>query len=190
MTTEALVLFEFDICVPAQQFRIEYTLVEQGGFPFVPEFLLRLLKVSALMPADIARFFGFTPKELSTALTPFLQQGELQSTADGRITLTEKGLRLFDENGETPIVKSREDHRKLFTFDLLAFSYLGAKPRLENPKRAVALSAGDEVRSESVKLAEVAFQRNLHDIYRRGELCCHFQKATARNIKSRPHGLF
>lgn len=113
MTTEALVLFEFDICVPAQQFRIEYTLVEQGGFPFVPEFLLRLLKVSALMPADIARFFGFTPKELSTALTPFLQQGELQSTADGRITLTEKGLRLFDENGETPIVKSREDHRML-----------------------------------------------------------------------------
>ena len=171
MTTEALVLFEFDICVPAQQFRIEYTLVEQGGFPFVPEFLLRLLKVSALMPADIARFFGFTPKELSTALTPFLQQGELQSTADGRITLTEKGLRLFDENGETPIVKSREDHRKLFTFDLLAFSYLGAKPRLENPKRSVALSAGAEVRSESVKLAEVAFQRNLHDIYRRGELC-------------------
>lgn len=171
MTTEALVLFELDISIPVQQFRIEYTLVEQGGFPFVPEFLLRLLKVSALMPADIAHFFGFTPKELSTALTPFLQQGELKSAADGRIALSEKGLRLFDKNGETPIIKLRQEHRKLFTFDLLAFSFMGTRPRLENPKRSIVLSARSEVRAESVKQAEEAFQRHLHEIYKNGELC-------------------
>lgn len=31
MAGEALVLFEVDICVPAQQFRIEYSLIEKGA---------------------------------------------------------------------------------------------------------------------------------------------------------------
>lgn len=171
MTTNELVLFELDVSVPVQQFRIEFTLVEQGGFPFVPEFLLRLLKVSALMPADIARFFGFTPKELSTALLPFLQQGELISAPDGRIALTEKGLRLFAADNETPMVKSRQEYRKTFAFDLLAFSFLAQRPRMESPRCSVVLSADAGARAESETRAESAFQRHLHKIYTSGELC-------------------
>jgi hypothetical protein len=171
MTTNELVLFELDVSVPVQLFRIEYTLVEQGGFPFVPEFLLRLVKVSALLPADIARFFGFTPKEVSTALLPFLQQGELSLAVDGRITLTEKGLRLFAGDSETPIVKSRKEYRKSFAFDLLAFSFIEYKHRMESPRCSVVLTADPAARAESAAGAERAFQRNLHKIYRNGELC-------------------
>ena len=43
MELNPVVLFELDVVVPAQQFRIEYTLVDKGGLPVVPEFLLRLL---------------------------------------------------------------------------------------------------------------------------------------------------
>lgn len=172
MTTNELRLFEVDISVPVQQFRIEYTLVEQGGLPFVPEFLLRLLRVSALPPADIARFFGFTPKEVSTALLPYLQQGELTLAADGRVALTEKGLRLFAGGGETPIVKGRKEYRKTLAFDLLAYSFVEHKKhRLETPRCSVVLSADPAMRAESVAGAERAFQHNLFKIYRSGELC-------------------
>lgn len=172
MTTSELSLFEVDISVPVQQFRIEYTLVEQGGLPFVPEFLLRLLKVSALPPADIARFFGFTPKEVSTAILPYLQQGELTLAVDGRVALTGKGLRMFADGSETPIVKGRKEYRKTLTFDLLAYSFVEYKThRLESPRCSVVLSADPSTRAESAAGAERAFQHNLFKIHRSGELC-------------------
>lgn len=182
MTTNELVLFELDVSVPVQLFRIEYTLVEPGGFPFVPEFLLRLVKVSALLPADIARFFGFTPKEVSTALLPFLQQGELSLATDGRITLTEKGLRLFAGDSETPIVKSRKEYRKSFVFDLLAFSFIEYRHRMESPRCSVVLTADPAARAESATAAERAFQRSLHKIYRNSELCGPANEAQAPEL--------
>ncbi len=172
MTTNQLSLFEVDISVPVQLFRIEYTLVERGGLPFVPEFLLRLLKVSSLPAADIARFFGMTAKEVSTALLPFLQRGELTVATDGRLALTEKGLRLFAGDGETPIVKGRKEYRRSFAFDLLAYSFVEQKKqRLGSPRCSVVLSADPSARAESAVGAERAFQQNLFKIYRSGELC-------------------
>src|SRR5690606_22716860 len=152
MAGEALVLFEVDICVPAQQFRIEYSLIEKGGLPFVSEFLLRLLKVSPLMSADIARYFGFTSKELSAALTPFFQKGEVSVQPDGRIGLSEKGLRLFSGNEDSPSVRSRQDYRRSFTVDLLTFSYLGGRVSSASTKRAVLLDAGVGVDRKSTRL--------------------------------------
>lgn len=182
MAGDALVLFEVDVCVPAQQFRIEYTLIKKGGLPFVAEFLLRLLKISALMPADIARYFGFTSKELSTALTPFFQKGEVSVQPDGRIGLSEKGLRLFAGNEDSPSVKSRHEYRRSFTFDLLTFSYLGGRVSSASTKRAVLLDAGVEVRAASQERAVGAFLNNLHDIYRRGDLTGQDQEASAPEL--------
>lgn len=182
MAGDALVLFEVDVCVPAQQFRIEYVLIEKGGLPFVSEFLLRLLKISALMPADIARYFGFSSKELSTALTPFFQKGEVAVLPDGRISLSEKGLRLFAGNEDSPGVKSRCESRRSFTFDLLTFSYLGAKVSSASTKRAVLLDAGVEVRAASQERAVGAFQNNLHEIYRRGDLTGQNQENSAPEL--------
>lgn len=182
MAGDALVLFEVNVCVPAQQFRIEYTLIEKGGLPFVSEFLLRLLKISALMPADIARYFGFTSKELSTALTPFFQKGEVSVQPDGRIGLSEKGLRLFAGNEDSPSVKSRHEYRRSFTFDLLTFSYLGGRVSSASTKRAVLLDAGVEVRAASQERAVGAFQNNLHEIYRRGDLTGQNQEASAPEL--------
>ncbi|MCK1867767.1 MULTISPECIES: hypothetical protein [Pseudomonas] len=164
-------LFEIDFSVPVQQFRIEYTLVEKGGLPLVPEYILRLLKVSALTPADIALYFGFTLKEVSTALLQFLQQGELKISQDGRVALTEKGMRMFSGDEDTPVVKGRMEYRRVFTLDLLAYSFTEhAKHRLESPRCSVVLSASPSKRADSTTEAEQAFQRNLSKIYRSGEL--------------------
>ncbi len=183
MKLEELCLFEVDISVPVQQFRVEYTLVEKGGLPFVPEFLLRLLKVSALLPFDIARFFGFTPKEVSSALLPFLQQGELTIADDGRVTLTQKGLRLFSGGDEVPVVKGRKEYRKSFTFDLLTYSFMEQKKyRLDAPRRSVVLSADSVVRAESTQSAERAFQRHLAKIYKSGELCSYSDESDAPEL--------
>ncbi|MCH5552551.1 hypothetical protein L6227_25215 [Pseudomonas syringae pv. syringae] len=164
-------LFEIDFSVPVQQFRIEYTLVEKGGLPLIPEYLLRLLKVSALTPADIARFFGFTLKEVSTALLMFLQQGEVKIAHDGRVTLTDKGLRMFTGNDDTPVVKGRMEYRRVFTFDLLAYSFIEhAKHRLESSKCSITLATDSSKRADSTIEAERALQYNLSKIYRSGEL--------------------
>ncbi|RIA22241.1 hypothetical protein DFO61_2915 [Ectopseudomonas oleovorans] len=170
MGSNPIVLFELDIAVPAQQFRIEYTLVDKGGLPVVPEFLLRLLKISALLPAEIARYFGFSIKELSVAITPFLQSGEIRIRPDGRAELTEIGLRLFSESHETPIVKRKEERQQTFSFDLLAFSYLGRSLKSVESKRTLELQAPVETLTESCKLAVSAFMGQIYEIHRAGDL--------------------
>lgn len=170
MASNPIVLFELDVAVPAQQFRIEYTLVDKGGLPVVPEFLLRLLRVSALMPAEIAKYFGFSIKELSVAITPFLQSGEIRIRPDGRAELTEIGLRLFSESHETPIVKRKQERQQIFSFDLLAFSYLGRSLKYVESKRTLELQAPAETLTESCKLAVSAFIGQIYEIHRTGDL--------------------
>ena len=62
METTPIVLFELDVAVPAQQFRIEYTLVDKGGLPVVPEFLLRLLKFQPSCPPKLRNTSDSRPK--------------------------------------------------------------------------------------------------------------------------------
>lgn len=170
MELNPVVLFELDVVVPAQQFRIEYTLVDKGGLPVVPEFLLRLLKISALLPAEIAHYFGFTAQELSFAITPFLQTGELKTRPDGRIELTDKGRGLFASNHESPIVKRKEEREQMFVFELLSFTCLGKSLGDADSKRCLELQAPSDTLSESGAKAVGAFMRQIYDIYRAGHL--------------------
>ncbi|WP_129558398.1 hypothetical protein [Pseudomonas aeruginosa] len=170
MEVNQIVLFELDVAIPAQQFRIEYTLVEKGGLPVVPEFLLRLLKISALMPAEIAKYFGFSAKELSVAMIPFIKNGEIRIRPDGKAELTEIGLRLFSESHETPVVKRKEERQQTFTFDLLAFSYLGRSLKSVESKRTLELQVATEKLTESCRFAVEAFMSQLYDIHRLGHL--------------------
>ncbi|MDT4836869.1 hypothetical protein FQZ97_705850 [compost metagenome] len=170
MESNPIILFELDVAVPAQQFRIEYTLVDKGGLPVVPEFLLRLLKISALLPSEIARYFGFTIKELSVAITPFLQSGEIRIRPDGRVELTELGLRMFSEAHETPMVKRKVERQQTFAFDLVAFTYLGRSLTSTESRRALELHAPAETLTESCRMAVSAFMTQIYDIHRAGAL--------------------
>ncbi|MNQ75612.1 hypothetical protein D3C85_904140 [compost metagenome] len=170
MDTNPVVLFEIDFAVPAQQFRFEYTLVDKGGLPVVPEFLLRLLKISALLPAEIAKYFGLSQKELSTALSPFLQSREIRIRPDGRAELTEMGLRLFSESHETPIVKRKQERQQTFAFDLVALSYLGRRMKSRESRRTLELQAAPATLTDSCRLAVGAFMNQIYEIHRTGDL--------------------
>jgi hypothetical protein len=177
MSTGNIPLFELDVAVPSQLYMIEYSLVERGSLPFVPDFLLKLLHVADFLPQEVARFFGFSRKELDHAVSSFLSSGEVEYRKDGRIGLTSKGHALFSDTETSPMRESVVDYRKPFCFDLLTFSYLGNKPMPGRDSRTLRLSVDREKVAESQSLAKDSFQRNIHDIYKKGHL-----------VRDRPQG--
>lgn len=170
MSSGNIPFFELDVSVPSQLYMIEYSLVEKGSFPFVPDFLLKLLHISDFQPQEVALFFGFSRKELDFALKGFFVSGEVEYRKDGKIGLTSKGHALFSDADSSPMRKSVECYRKPFCFDLLIFSYLGNKPMHGQYARTLRLNVDREKLAESQILAKDSFQKNIHEIYRRGHL--------------------
>tara|TARA_R110001583_G_scaffold195508_1_gene374675 strand:- start:1338 stop:2735 length:1398 start_codon:yes stop_codon:yes gene_type:complete len=170
MSTGNIPLFELDVAVPSQLYMIEYSLVERGSLPFVPDFLLKLLHVADFLPQEVAHFFGFSRKELDHALTGFFSSGEVEYRKDGKLGLTAKGHALFSDNDTSPMRESIANYRKPFCFDLLTFSYLGTNSRSGRDSRTLRLKVDQEQVAESQRLAKESFQRNIHDIYKKGHL--------------------
>jgi hypothetical protein len=170
MSTGNIPLFELDVAVPSQLYMIEYSLVERGSLPFVPDFLLKLLHVADFLPQEVAHFFGFSRKELDHALAGFFRSGEVEYRKDGKLGLTAKGHALFSDTDTSPMRESIANYRKPFCFDLLTFSYLGNKPRPGRDSRTLKLKVDQEKVADSQKLAKDSFQRNIHDIYKKGHL--------------------
>lgn len=163
-------LFELDVAVPSQLYMIEYSLVEKRSLPVVPDFLLKLLHVADFLPQEVAHFFGFSRKELDHALSGFFSSGEVEYRKDGKIGLTSKGQALFSETEASPMRESITDVRNPFCFDLLTFSYLGNRSMAGRDSRTLKLNVDREKVAESQKLAKDSFQRNIHDIHKRGHL--------------------
>jgi hypothetical protein len=170
MSTGNIPLFELDVAVPSQLYMIEYSLVERGSLPFVPDFLLKLLHVADFLPQEVAHFFGFSRKELDHALTGFFSSGEVEYRKDGKLGLTAKGHALFADTDTSPMRESIANYRKPFCFDLLTFSYLGNNSRSGRDSRTLRLKVDQEQVAESQRLAKESFQRNIHDIYKKGHL--------------------
>ena len=170
MSTGNIPLFELDVAVPSQLYMIEYSLVERGSLPFVPDFLLKLLHVADFLPQEVAHFFGFSRKELDHALTGFFSSGEVEYRKDGRLGLTAKGHALFADTDTSPMRESIANYRKPFCFDLLTFSYLGNNSKSGRDSRTLRLKVDQEQVAESQRLAKESFQRNIHDIYKKGHL--------------------
>jgi hypothetical protein len=182
MSTDNIPLFELDVAVPSQLYMIEYSLVERGSLPFVPDFLLKLLHVADFLPQEVAQFFGFSRKELDHALTGFVSSGEVEYRKDGRLGLTAKGNALFTDIDDSPMRESISNYRKPFCFDLLTFSYLGIKSVPGRDSRTLRLKVDHEQVAESQRLAKESFQRNIHDIYKKGHLLKESSKSGAPEI--------
>ncbi|WP_180559255.1 hypothetical protein [Arsenophonus endosymbiont of Apis mellifera] len=166
MSNTSIIVNEVDFCAPAQKFRFEYSTVEKGGFPLVPEFILRLLNLSNLMPQEIATFFGFTKKELDEALRPFIDNNDIEYRTDGRIALTYKAKRYFDSASDEPLLTKIEVYRQSYIFDLLTFSPAEkiVQPSF-NSYLSLKLEAGIEPRSNSELLAKKAFQNYFYELW-------------------------
>lgn len=166
MNNLSIIVNEIDFCVPAQKFRFEYSTVEKGGFPFVPEFVLRLLNVSNLMPQEIATFFGFTKKELNEALRPLIDNNDIEYKSDGRVALTLQARRYFDSGSDEPLLTRVEVNRQSYIFDLLTFSPIAENEFTSSSSLlSLELKAGTEARSNSEFLAKKSFQYHFYELW-------------------------
>lgn len=161
-----LPLLALDICVPVQEFRVDYTIVQNNQLPFVREFIIRLLDLSNFTKDQLGKFMGFSEKETEVALSQLLNLDEVVVNELGEFQLTAKSMSYFSSQQENrPKIQSLEEVRKGFKFDLLTFSYVKSSVRMSNSNSAVRLYPPSEAISTSAKSAKNAFQRYFHQIH-------------------------
>lgn len=161
-----LALIPLDVCVPVQEFRVDYTIVQNNQLPFVREFVLRLLDLGNMTKDQIGKFMGFTEKETQVALNQLLNLDEIVVNSSGTFQLTSKSRGYFSTQQENrPKIQCLEELRQSFKFDLLTFSYIKSSARVGNDMSAIRLYPLGEDISTSAKLARSAFQRQFHQIH-------------------------
>ena len=155
--------FELNINIPAQEFRIEYTLIENAGLPFVPEFILRLLNVCPFYPKDLAQYFSFSKKDLKVAIEPLMEAGFIETDSNNMFVLTTKGKSLFIDTQDSPNSKNKIEYRKNYIFDLINFMCHGSRATMHKMNQSIVLDVGLEARSKSIEKAKSSFQRDYRD---------------------------
>ena len=161
-----LALIPLDVCIPVQEFRVDYTIVQNNQLPFVREFILRLLDLGNMTKDQIGKFMGFTEKETQVALNQLMNLDEIVVHSSGTFQLTSKSRGYFSTQQENrPKIQCLEELRKSFRFDLLTFSYIKSSVIVGNDMSAIRLYPSEEDISTSVKLARSAFQRQFHQIH-------------------------
>jgi hypothetical protein len=159
-------ILPIDICIPVQEFRVDYTIVQNTHLPIVREFILRLLDLNNFTKDQIGKFLGFTEKETSVALAQLINLDEAVVNDETKFQLTPKSRGYFSTQQENrPMVQSLEEIRKGFKFDLLTFSYVNSSESLGNPDNSIMINATQEAISLSAKTAKNAFQRYFHQIH-------------------------
>lgn len=161
-----LALIPIDVCVPIQEFRADYTIVQSNQLPFVREFIIRLLDLSNLTKDQIGKFMGFSEKETEVALSQLLNLEEISVNDDGVFHLTPKAKSYFSGQQENrPKTQCLEDIRKAFKFDLLTFSYVKNTEKVGGSLSAIRLYPPSDAISTSAKSAKSAFQRHFYQIH-------------------------
>lgn len=172
MNTDTRVPFErIDFAVPAQKFRIEFSLIERNSVPFVREFILRLLWISKLSINEMASFMGFTEKEAQTSISQLLDLDEIVVCDDGRLELTSKAKTYFSGSADgSPRIAQIVDRRNSFRFELVSFNYIPRNNDSDDWRFSIKLEPDMENRSRSSNFAKGAFQNNFFNIYNTGDI--------------------
>lgn len=161
---------EIDFLLPAQRFNINFSYITKKGFPFIREFVLRLVHLAPMTKSQIAIFFGFSRKETDEAIADLVNRDELTLTESGRLTLTEKSSGYFTDIGEIPRLSLLRDSNACLSFDLATFTCLGKDIALEKWKAGIQIRVDDNNTSRSEALVEKNFQRQFHEILHKGFL--------------------
>ena len=159
-------LLPVDICIPVQEFKADYTIVQNNHLPIVREFILRLLELNDFTKDQLGKFLGFSEKETTVALNQLVNLDEVAVSEKAKFQLTSKSKAYFSAQQENrPMIQSLEEIRKGFKFELLTYSYVNSKEQLGNPLNSIRLSPSQESISNSAKKAKFAFQRHFHQIH-------------------------
>ena len=159
---------EVDFLLPVHRFNIRFSYVTKKGLPFVREFVLRLVHVSPMMPADIANYFGLAKREADEAISDLVDKGDLQFLENGQIDLTAQARGYFVQLGATPHVSTLMESGGAFAFELASFNCVGRKRTNESWVPGLRLEVPNETIANSERLAKRKFQENFHKIQERG----------------------
>lgn len=161
---------EIDFLLPAQRFNINFTYITQKGFPFVREYVLRLVHLAPMTKSQISMFFGFSRNETEEAIGDLVDRGDLTLSEDGHLVLTDKATGYFLDIGEVPRLSQLRDSGTCLTFDLATFTCLGKDIASDKWRTGISILVDDNNASQSEVLVEKHFQRQFHEILNKGLL--------------------
>tara|TARA_R110001583_G_scaffold195536_1_gene375632 strand:- start:3219 stop:4640 length:1422 start_codon:yes stop_codon:yes gene_type:complete len=159
---------QVDFLLPVHRFNIRFSYVTKKGLPFMREFVLRLVHIAPMMPAEVAAYFGLSKLELDEAVGDLVSKGDLQFTDSGHIDLTNKARGYFVGLGSTPQVSALLESGGAFAFELAGFNCVGRKRTHEKWKMGLKLEVPNETVASSEKLAKSKFQKDFYQIQEKG----------------------
>ncbi|RYU47426.1 hypothetical protein ERW57_18630, partial [Aliivibrio finisterrensis] len=159
---------EVDYVVPTETFSVEYSYLSKQGFPFVKEFLLKVLYISPLSKFEISSFFGFNPRELATAIEEPISKGEIVYSDEGKLCLTTLAKGYFSSLDDKPMIEKPQSRTSSVSFELVGFNKV--KNHHENWHTGLRLEINHEVQSLSELHARAMFTKHFQQLVERGEL--------------------
>ena len=160
---------QVDFVVKAPRFRIVFSYMDDKGIAFVREYLLRLLKLTACKPDQIAQYFGFNQHETEVALTDLEQNKWIMWRDDGLIQLSAEGLRLFQNSEkDTPKIPTLKESRGEYRIELLDNNFLERKHCDKSRQQAIELAIEPKVLSASEEIARKTFQNRFRQLIEDG----------------------
>lgn len=160
----SVVYHEVDFLLPVHRFNVRFSYVTKEGLPFIREFVLRLLHLSALTPLELATYFGLSKRETEEAISDLLDKGDLQFNDEGKVELTAQSKGYFSSLGTTPQVSAVKEAGAALSFELAGFNCVGKDRSYENWNHGIKLNVNNEVIAKSEKLAAVNFQKQFYQI--------------------------
>ena len=164
MSKQNITYNQIDFVVKAPRFRIVFSYMSDKGVAFVREYLLRLLKVTPCKPAQIAQYFGFSQHETKVALADLEQHKWIIWQDNGLIALSSEGLRLFQDNQESPHIPTLKEFGGEYRMELLDSNFLKKNDCDKNRQQAIELVIEPKVLSESSEIAQKTFQNRFRQL--------------------------
>ena len=164
MSKQNITYNQIDFVVKAPRFRIVFSYMSDKGVAFVREYLLRLLKVTSCKPAQIAQYFGFSQHETEVALADLEQHKWIIWQDNGLIALSSEGLRLFQDNQESPHIPTLKEFGGEYRMELLDSNFLKKNDCDNNRQQAIELVIEPKVLSESSEIARKTFQNRFRQL--------------------------
>lgn len=161
---------EIDFLLPIHRFKIQFSYVSKKGFPFIREFILRLVHLDSMSPEQIGKYFGLSARETKEAISDLIDRGDLSYTDEGLIKLTSQASAYFTDLGDLPAVSTLFERKSTLGFELANFNCVGSKRTFEKWKNALVIDVSDEQKSKSENLVKKHFQTQFYSILEKGFL--------------------
>ena len=164
MSKQNITYNQIDFVVKTPRFRIVFSYMSDKGVAFVREYLLRLLKVTPCKPAQIAQYFGFSQHETEVAVADLEQHKWIIWQDNGLIALSSEGLRLFQDNQESPHIPTLKEFGGEYRMELLDSNFLKKNDCDKNRQHAIELAIEPKLLSESSEIAWKTFQNRFQQL--------------------------